>query len=571
MKRKTFMLIVPWMVPGGGDRCGVDLLRHFRLEGWRTVTVATRENPQGNLWRHEFARWSDVLVDLGGDWRRGRHIEALHSAVQQVHPRIICINNSHEAHECIRMLRKQAPDCLISTLLHMDIPGPWDFPGKAAASAHLYDRILCVSDTLASSVRARIPDPSLRTRVSTLHWFPSWPPSRPPGRASVRAEIGVRMDEHLVISPMRVCQQKNPMMVLEVAGLMPSSRFIIAGDGDMAPKVAGAMPHNASMTGYIENSDMPGLLAAADCVFLPSRDEGIPLALMEAMEQRVPVVASDVGGVRELVNHATGACLHRDSKAVDWREAIAASMSRTNVGAAEAAVRTGAFSFGQWREGCRTLLDDSHIQKAPLVRVARAAPLSKVFIIGAPKTGTSSVGSALELMGCRVKGFDPVLQDYYHHGHTKPALEQVTLFDAFADGPYNTGDFYKVLHQRFPGARFILTLRDEEPWSRSHEAHFSPSGQNAAVRARFRMVQYDPEEWLAWYRLRNDAIRHHFRESRKLLLELDIFRLPPGECWSRIAGHVPGLRCPPAGTPFPHTNRTVFQDAGNGATLLPQA
>ena len=47
--------------------------------------------------------------------------------------------------------------------------------------------------------------------------------------------------------------------------------------------------------------DIPSLLAAGDVFVQPSRSEGLPLAVLEAMAQQIPLVATDVGGVGEAV------------------------------------------------------------------------------------------------------------------------------------------------------------------------------------------------------------------------------------------------------------------------------
>jgi hypothetical protein len=194
-----------------------------------------------------------------------------------------------------------------------------------------------------------------------------------------------------------------------------------------------------------------------------------------------------------------------------------------------------------------------------LVRVEKSHPLTKVFIIGAPKTGTSSVGRAYEMMGCRDKGFDPMLQTYVDHGHFPPVWDTVAMYDSFSDGPFNSGVFYEKLYFKYPGAKFVLTMRDEESWLKSHMAHFSPNGSNSKVKERFRMLEYSPDEWREWYRLRMTHIRSFFasRDASRLLLEIDIFTESADECWKKLASHVQGLSPPPVGTPFPHANQTL--------------
>ncbi|MDO8522658.1 MAG: glycosyltransferase, partial [bacterium] len=73
---------------------------------------------------------------------------------------------------------------------------------------------------------------------------------------------------------------------------------------------------NIVLLGKVPNSEIPKLFHAADVFFMPSREEGSPRVILEAMASGVPFVASDVGGTRELVprNLAQFLCKPEDVK-----------------------------------------------------------------------------------------------------------------------------------------------------------------------------------------------------------------------------------------------------------------
>jgi glycosyltransferase involved in cell wall biosynthesis len=71
-------------------------------------------------------------------------------------------------------------------------------------------------------------------------------------------------------------------------------RLVVAGDGPLRPRVPGAL-------GFVPNDELQRLYARAAVVACPSRREGFGVACLEAMAHARPVVATAVGGLRDLV------------------------------------------------------------------------------------------------------------------------------------------------------------------------------------------------------------------------------------------------------------------------------
>ena len=143
--------------------------------------------------------------------------------------------------------------------------------------------------------------------------------------AETRAELGA--DGPLVVTVGRLAEQKGLPLLLDVAGALegrsPALLFVVAGDGPLEDSlrrriVADRLP--VRLLG--RRDDVPGLLAAADVVVVPSQWEGQPLVVQEALRAGAPLVATAVGGIPALVGEAALLVPYGDAEAM--KAAIAA-------------------------------------------------------------------------------------------------------------------------------------------------------------------------------------------------------------------------------------------------------
>jgi len=92
----------------------------------------------------------------------------------------------------------------------------------------------------------------------------------------------------------------------------PDTRFLLAGEGDQRRRLEELRDHlglgrQVRFLGHVD--DVPSLLRATDVLCHPSLADGMPNAIVEAMASGVPVVASDVGGIRDVVRHGDNGLL----------------------------------------------------------------------------------------------------------------------------------------------------------------------------------------------------------------------------------------------------------------------
>ncbi len=131
----------------------------------------------------------------------------------------------------------------------------------------------------------------------------------PLARARIRADLGVPPDRVVVIAISRLVWHKGYPELAVAMRSLPEAELWVVGerlDSDRGPDMtellrAAGLGCRLRFLGYRE--DIPALLAAADIFTLPSRFEGLPMSVIEAMLTGLPVVATDVRGPDEQVQH----------------------------------------------------------------------------------------------------------------------------------------------------------------------------------------------------------------------------------------------------------------------------
>ena len=173
-------------------------------------------------------------------------------------------------------------------------------------------------------------------------------------RETARGELGLGEEELVVGTAARLSVEKGIGHLIDAAPAVlakhPTARFVIIGDGPLRGDLerraqAQGVSDRCMFTGF--RVDAVGLIKAFDVFVLPSLRENMPVALLEAMACGVSVVATDVGGVREVLEPAgiepiTPGSAQAITRAVGE---LLADPGRRAQCASAAANRAGEFSF----------------------------------------------------------------------------------------------------------------------------------------------------------------------------------------------------------------------------------
>jgi len=129
-----------------------------------------------------------------------------------------------------------------------------------------------------------------------------------PTRAAARARLGLPADAFVIAGVGRLVPIKGFDLLVDalpaIAAQVPSARALLIGDGEEraaleARAAALGVSERLSITGAV--TDVEGVLAAADVLAAPSRNEGMGRVLVEAMAIGLPVVGTTVGGIPDVI------------------------------------------------------------------------------------------------------------------------------------------------------------------------------------------------------------------------------------------------------------------------------
>jgi len=143
--------------------------------------------------------------------------------------------------------------------------------------------------------------------------------------SDLKASLGIPVSAQVIGSVGRLSIQKSPSDFVRVAEVIHRSKsdahFVWVGEGPLEQdvrKLSTSLQLDSAIHWLGQRSDVQKLLHLFDCLILTSRWEGFPLVVLEAMAAGVPVVATDILGTRELIQHGVNGWLApvRDTEAL---------------------------------------------------------------------------------------------------------------------------------------------------------------------------------------------------------------------------------------------------------------
>jgi sugar transferase (PEP-CTERM/EpsH1 system associated) len=193
---------------------------------------------------------------------------------------------------------------------HGTIQGGW---GRLVTQRFLWravHKVLCVSQAHRQRLVETVGFPSdLLTLILNGVDVKAFTP-RLSDKETIRAELGLELDPIYIGTVGNLRPVKNQALLLQAAQQICTRhhnvRVVVIGEGPLREQLvrtAEALGIQKQVCWLGARADIPELLNALDIFVLPSLSEGLPMSVLEAMACGLPVVATAVGGIPEVVVH----------------------------------------------------------------------------------------------------------------------------------------------------------------------------------------------------------------------------------------------------------------------------
>ena len=309
--RKRVALVTTHLGPGGAESVLYDIASTLCSTQFETLLLATQSRDDRWLakWRGRVAHAYDLARVVPPE----RMTAALYSIISNWRCDYLLIQNSLYGYAALPHLKKLLPDIQIFDLVHY-IDEAWDQVASTAEVAPYIDRRVALAESVRDHLRAKgTPESKIllvRNGVDLERFRPS----------SNNAANSVKQ----ILFAARLDPRKRPLLLADIArelsNLRPQGdfRFVIAGDGPEKERFERRV-HKLGLDAVFDFrgqvDDLAPLLAACDIMILPSRSEGVPLVILEALASARPVIASKVGAISEVVDSSCGILIDQPSAA----------------------------------------------------------------------------------------------------------------------------------------------------------------------------------------------------------------------------------------------------------------
>jgi glycosyltransferase involved in cell wall biosynthesis len=292
--------------PGGAEQVLYDIASTLRTSRFETLLLATQS--RDHRWLPKWRESVEHVYDLASVVSSEKMVAALCSVIFNWRCDYLLVQNSLYGYAAIPYIKKMLPGIKVFDVIH-SVDAAWDQIASTVDVAAYIDRRVAMSQSVRDRLLAMGTRESkilaVRNGVDLARFQPS------PVRSNSPKNI---------LFAARLDAVKRPLFVAAIARALSTLRpqrdfrFVIAGEGPEKQRFERRV-HQLGLDALFDFrgqvDDLAPLYAACDVVILPSRSEGVPLVILEALACARPVVASQVGSIPEVLDSSCGILIDR--------------------------------------------------------------------------------------------------------------------------------------------------------------------------------------------------------------------------------------------------------------------
>lgn len=311
-KKIHILMIIPWMVMGGADQFNFDLISRIDKSKF-DITIVTTE-PAINIYRQKFEEYATVY-DLTTFLNQKYWLAFINYIIYKNNINIILNTNSELGYSILPYLKAKHPQIPIIDYIHME---EWynrngGYSRDSSAVASVIDKTLVCNE----NSRKILIDYFKRkeNEVKTVYIGVDEKNFNPEkiNKEELKEKYNLPDNKYIISYICRISDQKRPFLLLEIVKHLKQVRndfiVLVVGDGNLLSKMKSVAKKENLQSNIIflgRTNKTKEIYAISDLTINCSIKEGLALTAYESLSMGVPVVSSDVGGQKELIDSKTG-------------------------------------------------------------------------------------------------------------------------------------------------------------------------------------------------------------------------------------------------------------------------
>lgn len=429
MTGRHVMFVIPWMVTGGADRVNLDLIEGLAARGHQITIVATLVTD--HRWEHQFSSFTPDIFILPNILAEPDYPRFLAYLINSRTVDTVVISGSTIGYQLLPYMRANSSGVAFLDMCHVE-EEHWlngGHPRFGVGYQELLDTNIVTTSHLRRWMRGRGADEHrielmyTGIRTTAIEELPDSP-------SRIMAECGLKADVPVIVFAGRLCDQKRPLLLVQILNVLKfrgcKFQALVIGDGELRGEVEAlitqlGLQEEVRLLGSLPHQKWLDILVVSDILLMPSRYEGISIALLESMAAGVVPVVAHVGGQSEIVESSAGDLIPHGPHELDaYAQAIYVMLSEPE-------------GLARRAERCRELASSKFSWQLMIDRFEQLMDQAHVYRLSAPRNPVSpGVGREMAALALENKRLADAVHWLWQSANGKPSVQTVAETQAVA-------------------------------------------------------------------------------------------------------------------------------------------